>query len=233
MAGGSRTSFLRRVAVDVRPLRYPDFRRLFVGQGVAFVGFQLTAVAVAVQMYDVTGSSLWVGLLGVAALVPLVVLGLYGGSVSDAVDRRTLLISASLAAWAVTGALFVQALLGDGDRWVLLVLVALQSAAFAMSSPTRGALVPRLLPLELVPAGNTLNFTMSNFGVGARSADRRRGAGARRLRLGVRRSTRRCSPPGSTPRCGCPRCDRSARRCGRGCGRCSPGLPSSEPGRSC
>src|SRR6476646_6789074 len=153
MAGGSRTSLLRRVAVDVRPLRYPDFRRLFVGQGVAFIGFQLTAVAVAIQMYDVTGSSLWVGLLGVAALVPLVVLGLYGGSVS-----------ASLAAWAVTGALFVQALLGDGDRWVLLALVALQSAAFAMSSPTRGALVPRLLPLELVPAGNTLNFTMSNFG---------------------------------------------------------------------
>jgi len=164
MAGGSRTSFLRRVAVDVQPLRYPDFRRLFVGQGVAFVGFQLTAVAVAVQMYDVTGSSLWVGLLGVAALVPLVVLGLYGGSVSDAVDRRTLLVSASLAAWAVTGALFVQALVSDGDRWVLLALVALQSAAFAMSSPTRGALVPRLLPLELVPAGNTLNFTMSNFG---------------------------------------------------------------------
>jgi MFS family permease len=94
----------------------------------------------------------------------LVVLGLYGGSVSDAVDRRTLLVSASLAAWAVTGALFVQALVGDGDRWALLALVALQSAAFAMSSPTRGALVPRLLPLELVPAGNTLNFTMSNFG---------------------------------------------------------------------
>ena len=164
MAGGSRTSFLRRVAVDVQSLRYPDFRRLFVRQGVAFVGFQLTAVAVAVQMYDVTGSSLWVGLLGVAALVPLVVLGLYGGSVSDAVDRRTLLVSASLAAWAVTGALFVQALVSDGDRWVLLALVALQSAAFAMSSPTRGALVPRLLPLELVPAGNTLNFTMSNFG---------------------------------------------------------------------
>ena len=63
-AGGSRTSFLRRVAVDVRPLRYPNFRRLFVGQGVAFVGFQLTAVAVAVQMYDVTGSSLWVGCSG-------------------------------------------------------------------------------------------------------------------------------------------------------------------------
>jgi MFS family permease len=164
MAADSRAALLRRVAVDVRPLRYADFRRLFLGQGVAFVGYQLTAVAVPVQMYAVTGSSFWVGLIGLAALVPLVVLGLYGGAVSDAVDRRTLLVSASVAAWVVTGALLVQALLGDGDRWVLLGLVALQSAAFAMSSPTRGALVPRLLPVELVPAGNTLNFTMSNLG---------------------------------------------------------------------
>ena len=85
------TTALRHVAVDVRPLRHAAFRRLFVGQGVAFVGFQLTAVAVPVQMYAVTGSSFWVGLIGLAALVPLVVFGLYGGSVSDAVDRRRLL----------------------------------------------------------------------------------------------------------------------------------------------
>ena len=134
------TSVLRRVAVDVRPLRYPAFRRLFIGQGVAFVGFQLTAVAVPVQMYAVTGSSLWVGLIGLAALGPLVVLGLYGGSVSDAVDRRSLLIWSSLVAWAVTGGLLLQSLLGDGNRWVLLALVAVQSGAFAMSAPTRGAL---------------------------------------------------------------------------------------------
>jgi MFS family permease len=163
-ASGPLVTMLRRVAVDVRPLRHRDFRRLFVGQGVAFVGFQLTAVAVPVQMYAVTQSSFWVGLIGLAALVPLVVLGLYGGAVSDAVDRRTLLVASSLVAWAVTGALLVQALLGPGQRWVLLLLVALQSGAFAMSSPTRGALVPRLLPTALVPAGNTLNFTMSNFG---------------------------------------------------------------------
>ena len=155
---------LHRAALDVRPLRHPDFRRLFLGQGVAFVGFQLTAVAVPVQMYAVTRSSAWVGLIGLAALLPLVLLGLYGGSVSDAVDRRTLLVWASLVAWLVTGGLLLQALLGPGDRWVLLALVAVQSGAFAMSSPTRGALVPRLLPLELVPAGNTLNFTMSNLG---------------------------------------------------------------------
>ena len=107
---------LRRVAVDVRPLRHADFRRLFLGQGVSFIGFQLTAVAVPVQMYAVTHSSFWVGLLGLAGLVPLVILGLYGGSVSDAVDRRSLLLVASLVAWLVTGALFVQAAVGADNR---------------------------------------------------------------------------------------------------------------------
>ena len=68
-------SALRRVAVDVTPLRQPDFRRLFVGQGVSFVGYQLTAVAVPVQMYAITRSSLGVGLIGLASFVPLVIFG--------------------------------------------------------------------------------------------------------------------------------------------------------------
>lgn len=162
---GPRVSRLRRVAVDVRPLRHGDFRRLFVGQGVAFVGFQLTAVAVALQMFAVTGSSFWVGAIGLAAFVPLVVFGLYGGSVSDAVDRRRLLIASSCLVWAVTGGLLLQAVLGLESRWLLLVLVAVQSVGFALSAPARGAIVPRILPLELVPAANTLSFTASTLGM--------------------------------------------------------------------
>jgi MFS family permease len=161
---GSRVSLLRHVAVDVVPLRQPDFRRLFIGQGVSFVGYQLTAVAVPVQMYAVTGSSLWVGLIGVAAFVPLVVFGLWGGAVSDAVDRRVLYIASSCLVWAVTGGLLVQALLHADNAGLLLALVAVQSIGFALSSPVRGAILPRLLPPEQVPAGNTLNFTMSSVG---------------------------------------------------------------------
>jgi len=135
-----------------------------VGQGIAFIGFQVTAVAVPVQMYAITHSSLWVGLLGVAALVPLVAFGLYGGAIADVVDRRRLYIGASCAAWVVTGALLLQALLHANSGWLLLALMAAQSVAFAVSSPVRGAIVPRILDEPLVPAGNTLNFTMSNVG---------------------------------------------------------------------
>ncbi|MFL6099370.1 MAG: MFS transporter [Actinomycetales bacterium] len=163
MSGGP-LALLRRVAVDVRPLRYGDFRRLFIGQGVAFIGFQLTAVAVPVQMFGETGSSFWVGLIGLAALLPLVVFGLYGGAISDAVDRRLLYIVSSCVVWAATGGLLLQALLHTGNRWLLLALVAVQTVGFAVSAPVRGAIVPRILPTELVPAGNTLTFTMSTAG---------------------------------------------------------------------
>lgn len=155
----------RHVVVDVEPLRYPDFRRLFLGQGVAFVGYQLTAVAVPVQIYTITRSSLWVGLIGLAALVPLVVFGLYGGAVADAVDRRRLYLASSCLVWAVTGVLLLQALLHLDSPALLLALVAVQSVGFALSAPVRGAIVPRLLPTRLIPAGNTLAFTMSNVGM--------------------------------------------------------------------
>ena len=159
-----RLARLRRLAIDTAPLAHHDFRRLFVGQTVSFVGFQVTAVAVPVQVWAITRSSFWVGMLGLVALVPLIVFGLGGGAVADAVDRRLLLLAASCTVWAVTLALLVQALLGASNLWVILLLVAVQSAGFAVSSPTRNAILPRLLPTSMVPAANTLNFTGTNVG---------------------------------------------------------------------
>ena len=156
---------LRRLAIDTTPLRHPAYRRLFVGNGVSFVGFQITAVAVPVQVYDISRSSFWVGMVGLVGLVPLIVFGLWGGAVADAVDRRLLLLASSTVTFVVTVALLAQALLQLGNLALILVLVGMQSAAFAVSSPTRNAIIPRLLRRELVPAANTLSFTMSNVGM--------------------------------------------------------------------
>ena len=156
---------LRRAAIDLEPLRHTDFRRLWLGNSLGFVGFQLTAVAVPVQVYELTGSSFWVGMLGLVGLVPLVLFGLWGGAVADAVDRRLLLLGSSLLLWACTGGLLAAALLGVAGLPLLLGLVAVQAAGFAVASSTRGAIVPRVLPLPLVPAANTLSFTASNVGM--------------------------------------------------------------------
>ncbi|GAA3121372.1 MFS transporter [Planomonospora alba] len=156
--------FVRRHLVDVRPLATPAYRRLWWGQGVSFMGFQLTSVAVSAQIYDITGSSFWVGMLGPANLVPLIVFGLWGGAIADAVDRRKLLIGGALVAWTGTLALLVQAWTGTEEVGLLLAAVAVHATGFAVTSPTRGAIIPRLLPVEQVPAANTLNFLVSSLG---------------------------------------------------------------------
>lgn len=146
-----------RLLADTTPLRISaDFRRLFTGQALASVGSQLSVVAVGLQVYDITGSTLSVGILGVCALVPLVVLGLYGGALVDVHDRRTVALLASLGLWVVAIALLVQAWLGLDSAPLLYALVAVQSAAFAINNPARQAILPRLLPARLIPAANSL-----------------------------------------------------------------------------
>ncbi|HEX5542940.1 MAG TPA: MFS transporter [Micromonospora sp.] len=149
-----------RWAIDLRPLRVPTYRRLWLGTGVSMYGYQFTAVAVPFEMYALTRDSFWVGLLGVAGLVPLLIFGLWGGAAADAVDRRRLLLASSVLAWVTTFGLLVQALLQVGSPTLLLGLVALQSATFAVSSPARQAIIPRLVPAHLLPSANTLSFTI-------------------------------------------------------------------------
>jgi MFS family permease len=155
---------LGRHAVDTRPLRIPEYRRILIGQGTSFIGSMLTQVAVPVQIWALTQSPLYVGFVGLAGLVPIVVFGLYGGAIADAVDRRVLYLWSSIGGWLVTLALLVQTLLDLGNVWLILALVFVQSGMFAVASSARGAIIPRIVPTELVPAANTLNFTVGNAG---------------------------------------------------------------------
>ena len=155
---------LRAASLDTRPLNVPAYRRLLTGQGLSYVGTTVTGVAVPLEVYGLTRSSLYVGLTGLVGLVPLVVFGLYGGALADRVDRRMLYLWSVTASWAVTLALFAQALADVRSVALVLALVALQAAAFAVSSTTRGAIIPRVVPEAMVPAANTLNYTAGNVG---------------------------------------------------------------------
>src|SRR5436305_1637645 len=86
---GERRFDLGRLVMDTRPLRIPAYRRLWSSSVVTQFGSQLTIVAVPKQLYDITGTSAYVGLSGLVALVPLAVFGLWGGAVADVADRRS------------------------------------------------------------------------------------------------------------------------------------------------
>lgn len=166
VARGRAVALLRRAALDLTPLRVsPGFRRLLAGDTVSVVGTQLTAVAVPVQVFALTGSPVAVGLVGLAGLLPLVLLGLYGGAVADAVDRRRLVLVTTCGQAVLSVVLLGNVVTGLHSVGLLYGVVAAQAGLFALDSPARQAFVPRLLGPALLPAANALRQVEFNLGV--------------------------------------------------------------------
>jgi len=154
------------VLLDVSPLRrHRDFRLLFVGQLVSAFGNFLTYVALPVQIYDLTGSSAIVGLLGAAQLVALAAAALWGGAFADAIDRRRLLLwcEAILALLAI--ALAVNSLLPRPSVAALFVISGFMSAVTGFHRPALEAMTPRLVEfgeLSAVSALSALRRTVAS-----------------------------------------------------------------------
>ncbi|MDN5916490.1 MAG: MFS transporter [Pseudonocardia sp.] len=155
---------VRGAFADTTPLRTPAYRRLWSAGVITVIGAQLSVVAVPAQIYAMTGSSAYVGLTGLFGLVPLVVFGLWGGAIADAVDRRVMLLFTGSGIAFTSLALWVVSASGTGNVWLVLTLFAFQSAMLAMNQPTRSAVIPRLLPADQLPAANALNMTVAQLG---------------------------------------------------------------------
>ncbi len=154
-----------RLLADTTPLRESrHYRLLFLGEGLAFLGSQLTVVAVPLQVYLLTRSSFAVGLVGLAQLGPLLVCSLVGGAVVDAVDRRVLLVWVQLARGALSAGLMVNALAPRPALWPLYVLTAAGAGLSAVDGPARLAAVPALVRRELVPAAAALHQILTQVG---------------------------------------------------------------------
>ncbi|WP_237048137.1 MFS transporter [Lentzea guizhouensis] len=150
--------------IDTRPLKIVAYRRLWLSTIVTAVGSQLTAVAVPKQVFDLTGSSAWVGIAAGVALVPLLVFGLWGGAIADTVDRRKLLLVTNIGIAVSSVLLWVQAALNINSVWLVIALLGLQQVFFAANAPARSASIARLVPAELLPSAGALGSTVMQFG---------------------------------------------------------------------
>lgn len=143
--------------IDLRPFTVsPAFARMWIGSTLAGLGGQLTIVAIMLHMYELTGSTFAVAMIAVAGLVPMIFAGLYGGMLADAFDRRKV---ALVAATITFGSTVLLAVLAWGELetvWWLYVLSIVNSSANSIVMATRQAIVPRLLPRELLPAASAL-----------------------------------------------------------------------------
>jgi MFS family permease len=155
-----------RHLVDFAPLKAsPAFARLWIGGLISGIGTFVSAVAVGLQIYAITDSTFMVGLVGGVALIPMIIAGLWGGVLADVFDRRRVLIISSLVAWAsvlglVALSIWEASLAGNGAHspvWPFFVVTTINSVAGTITMTTRGSVIGRILPEDMISRANALN----------------------------------------------------------------------------
>ncbi len=160
----NKRSSLSAFTLDLTPLKTSrEYRLLYFGQFVSAFGTAISYVVLPWQMYQLTRSSFYVGLLGVAEFVPMFVLAFVGGALADAFDRRRLVILMEAAMTFCCAVLVANSLLLRPSVVVLFAMASLFAACTALHRPAHEALTPRLVPPEQIPAVGAL--TMFRFSI--------------------------------------------------------------------
>jgi MFS family permease len=141
--------------IDISPLkRHRDFRLLFIGQLISFLGSMVSYMAVPYQVFQLTKSNAWVGALGLAQLGPVLIFGVLGGAYADRINRRRLMLSCEAAMALVVGLLMLNSFLPRPSLVAIFILVACLQAIAAFHSPAMEAMTQKLVdPAEYAAAG--------------------------------------------------------------------------------
>ncbi|MGA5006607.1 MFS transporter [Streptomyces koyangensis] len=146
------------VLPDLSPWRSSRDFRLLWGQGlITFFGSTMALVALPLQIKELTGSPLAVGAMGAVELVPLVVFGLYGGALADAVDRARVIVSTEAGLGLLALILLVNSMLPEPMLWPLYVVAAGVAALAGLQRPALDSLLARIVPHEQLAAAAALN----------------------------------------------------------------------------
>ncbi|MET9297413.1 MFS transporter [Streptomyces sp. NPDC003077] len=153
-----RTRRLSALLPDLSPWRSSrDFRLMWCAGAVTVFGTFLTFVAVPLQLKELTGSTVAVGAVGAVELVPLIVFGLYGGALADAVDRRKLVVWSEAGLGLLSVILLLNSVLPQPQVWPLYVVAAATSALTGLQRPALTAILPRVVPHDQLAAAAALN----------------------------------------------------------------------------
>lgn len=141
-------------------LRYPMYRRYWLGTLGSVTGFQMMYVAEGWLAYELTGSPLYLGYVGVAAAIPSIVLNLVGGVVADRVDRRRLILLGQVVLTLVMGLLGALTVTGLVEPWHLIAAAFITGSFGAFEQPARQALFPHLVERPALTSAVALNASI-------------------------------------------------------------------------
>ena len=144
--------------IDITPLRISrDYRLLFFGQLISAFGTAMSFVVVPVQVYQLTGSTLLVGLLSASEFVLILFMAFVGGAYADFIDKRRMLRLTEIGQTLVTATLVFNATLPRPQIWVLFVCASLHAGLSALQRPSFESMLQKIVPLELMASVSALN----------------------------------------------------------------------------
>jgi MFS family permease len=147
----------RSIALDVSPLRDSvPYRALWLGQVISLMGSNMRLVAVAVQVFEITGSTVAVGIVGLVEVVPLIVFSIVGGAITDRTDRRALIFRTQLGLMVTSLVLAYISFGSDPSVVWIYALTAIASALNAIDRPARTAMTPNLVAPDKLAAAMAL-----------------------------------------------------------------------------
>lgn len=156
---------LRALAVDLTPFKVSrDYRLLFASQSISFFGSMMSFVVLPWQMFQLTHSSLVVGMLGVVEFVPTITMAFVGGALADYVDRRRMVLTTEFLMAMSSVVLVVNSLLPHPRAWVLFLCATAFAGTNGLQRPSLEAITPKLVPPELIPSVAALRAMSSTMG---------------------------------------------------------------------
>ena len=159
-------SLLRKTSIDLGPLRrHRDFRLLSLGQIVSYIGSMISFVAIPYQIYQLTHSSLAVGVSGALEFLPIVAFSFVGGAIADSADRRTVLLVTDATLMVCVAILALNATVGSARLWVIYVMGVVIVAVDCIQRPSMDAMLPRLVPAEDMTAAAAIQGSRGALGM--------------------------------------------------------------------
>jgi Transmembrane secretion effector len=144
----------------LEPLKIRDFSVYWTGQAVSLLGDGIFLVAIAWQVYDLWNVPTALSIVGAIETAPLVLLVAFGGVVTDRVERRWVLVWAAVVRGVCVAAIGLLGAFGVLELWQIFVITVFYGAGMAFQGPASGAIVPDLVPDELLVQANSLSQVM-------------------------------------------------------------------------
>lgn len=151
--------------IDISPLRkYRDYRLLYFGQMISYLGSMITYVAIPYQVYDLTKNNSLVGAIGVAQLFPVLIFGVLGGTYADRLNRRKLLIVSEMFMSIIIFGLMLNAWRSQPSVVLIFVLVALFQSVLGFHRPSMEALTQTVVDKKDYASIGALGSFRYSFG---------------------------------------------------------------------